>query len=64
MKQEDMKRNNSSLHTRFPEVVESGTSEGHFREFPKACFSNVLVTFRARKTVLCLPCLHSRSKFQ
>ena len=30
---------------------------------PGACFSNVLVTFRARKVILWLPCLHSRSKF-
>ena len=27
-------------------------------------FSKVLITFRARKTVLCMPCMHSRSKFQ
>ena len=31
---------------------------------PGACFSKVPVTFRARKAVLCLLCLHSRSKFQ
>ena len=31
---------------------------------PGACFSNVPVTFRARKVILCLPCLHLRSKFQ
>ena len=31
---------------------------------PWACFSKVPVTFRARKAVLCLLCLHIRSKFQ
>ena len=30
---------------------------------PGACFSKVPVTFRARKAVLGLLCLHSRSKF-
>ena len=30
---------------------------------PGTCFSRVRVTFRAQKAVLCLPCLHSRSKF-
>ena len=28
-----------------------------------ACFSKVPVIFPALKAVLCLPCLHSRSKF-
>ena len=32
------------------------TSEARFSKFP--------ITFRARKVVFCLPCLHSRSKFQ
>ena len=31
---------------------------------PAAYFTKVLVTFRARKAVLCLPCLHSRLKLQ
>ena len=31
---------------------------------PRAGFSKVPVTFRARKSVFCLPCLHSGSKFQ
>ena len=30
---------------------------------PGACFSKFPVTFRARKAVLCLTCLYSRSKF-
>ena len=31
---------------------------------PGAYFSKVSITFRAQKAVLCLLCLHSRSKFQ
>ena len=31
---------------------------------PRIHFSNVPITFRARKAVLCKPCLHSRSKLQ
>ena len=31
---------------------------------PGASFSNVPITFRAQKAVLCLPRLHFRSKFQ
>ena len=34
------------------------------RKTPGICFWKVPVTFRARKAVLCLPCLHSSSKFQ
>ena len=34
-----------------------------FSNSPTTCFSKVPVTFRARKAVLYLLCLHSRSKF-
>ena len=40
---------------------------GLYRSFlkgPGACFSKVAVNFKAQKAVLCLLCLHSRSKFQ